>query len=49
MRNLISESQITITIKGKGEQNILSDEIANFDDKNCKFGSLPIKILINNH
>ena len=47
LRNLILESQITITIQGTGDQNILSTEAISLDGVDYTFNSLPKEILIN--
>ena len=47
LRNLVLESQITITIQGTGDQNILSTEAISFDGVDYTFNSFPKEILIN--
>ena len=47
MRNIQLISEITINIKGKGDQYILNNKTASFENRNYSFNYLPDKILIN--
>ena len=46
-RYLQSVSEITITIKGKGDQLILSDKNTSYNKLNYKFNNVPDKIIVN--
>ena len=47
IRNLLSASEITLTIKGSGDQYILNNVSFYIDNKNLSFNHIPDQILIN--